>query len=396
MLQALWKNKMKDEKKYFCIFGGGGIRGTAYVGAVQALNELGIEIDGCAGSSVGAVFAGLYTIGYTTEELKELFYKTNFDIFRDINIDILKVFAITKGDYFQNWIKELIEKKFYGENYAEGKNPPVRFCDLDKKLVILSVNLSDSSYHEFSKECTPDVEIAYAIRASVSIPGFFKPVEYNGKYLVDGDLIKSWPLWRISKNLCPKNSKILEFRLEDNEKSTKIDSGISYINSVYNTITGFATDFIIDLYGMRDKFDYIKINSTGIGVLDFMINKEQRTHLIKEGYKTTLDYFKYEFPKKRQIIDKHYDALRAHLKEIEKYVNKKYYKMAKDRLFETLAYLCEYKKYIDLAYFEEIIDFKNLFIEAYQEKSGFFGAKHILQNSEVLSRKLAILIEKIS
>lgn len=387
---------MKDEKKYFCIFGGGGIRGTAYVGAVQALNELGIEIDGCAGSSVGAVFAGLYTIGYTTEELKELFYKTNFDIFRDINIDILKVFAITKGDYFQNWIKELIEKKFYGENYAEGKNPPVRFCDLDKKLVILSVNLSDSSYHEFSKECTPDVEIAYAIRASVSIPGFFKPVEYNGKYLVDGDLIKSWPLWRISKNLCPKNSKILEFRLEDNEKSTKIDSGISYINSVYNTITGFATDFIIDLYGMRDKFDYIKINSTGIGVLDFMINKEQRTHLIKEGYKTTLDYFKYEFPKKRQIIDKHYDALRAHLKEIEKYVNKKYYKMAKDRLFETLAYLCEYKKYIDLAYFEEIIDFKNLFIEAYQEKSGFFGAKHILQNSEVLSRKLAILIEKIS
>lgn len=147
---------------------------------------------------------------------------------------------------------------------------------------------------------------------------------------------------------------------------------------------------------MRDKFDYIKINSTGIGVLDFMINKEQRTHLIKEGYKTTLDYFKYEFPKKRQIIDKHYDALRAHLKEIEKYVNKKYYKMAKDRLFETLAYLCEYKKYIDLAYFEEIIDFKNLFIEAYQEKSGFFGAKHILQNSEVLSRKLAILIEKIS
>ncbi len=387
---------MKDEKKYFCIFGGGGIRGTAYVGAVQALNELGIEIDGCAGSSVGAVFAALYTIGYTTEELKELFYKTNFDIFRDINIDILKVFAITKGDYFQNWIKELIEKKFYGENYTEGKNPPVRFSDLDKKLVVLSVNLSDSTYHEFSKECTPDVEIAYAIRASVSIPGFFKPVEYNGKYLVDGDLIKSWPLWRISKNLCPKDRKILEFRLEDNEKSAKIDSGISYINSVYNTITGFATDFIIDLYGFRDKFDYIKINSTGIGVLDFMINKEQRSKLIEEGYKTTHDYFKYEYPKKRQVIDGHYGTLRAHLKEIEKFVNKKYYKLAKDRLFETLAYLCEYKKYIDLAYFEEIIEFKNSFTTSYQEKSGLFGARHTLQNAEYLSKKLASLISKIS
>ncbi|MBR1977127.1 patatin-like phospholipase family protein [bacterium] len=387
---------MKEEKKYFCIFGGGGIRGTAYVGAVQALSELGIEIDGCAGSSVGAVFAGLWTVGYTTEELRELFYKTNFDIFRDINIDILKVFAITKGDYFQNWIKDLIEKKFYGEKYVEGKNPPVRFCDIDKKLVILSVNLSDSTYHEFSKECTPEVELAYAIRASVSIPGFFKPVEYNGKYLVDGDLIKSWPLWRISENLCPKNRKILEFRLEDNEKSAKIDSGISYINSVYNTITGFATDFIVDLYGMRDKFDYIKINSTGIGVLDFMISKEQRSNLIENGYKTTLGYFKYEYPKKRQIIDKHYDNLQKYFKEIEKHISKKYYKAAKNKLFETFVYLCEYKKYIDLAYFEEIVDFKNLFIKSYSEKNGFFGAKYSLENQEALSEKLSNLINKIS
>lgn len=387
---------MKDDKKYFCIFGGGGIRGTAYVGAVQALNELGIEIDGCAGSSVGAVFAGLHTVGYTTEELRELFYKTNFDIFRDINIDFLKVFAITKGDYFQNWIKELIEKKFYGENYVEGKNSPVRFCDIDKKLVILSVNLSDSTYHEFSKEHTPEVEIAYAIRASVSIPGFFKPVEYNGKYLVDGDLIKSWPLWRISKNLCPEDTKILEFRLEDNEKSAKIDSGISYINSVYNTITGFATDFIIDVYGTRDKFDYIKINSTGIGVLDFMINKEQRKKLIEEGYRTTFDYFKYEYPKKRQIIDKHYRYLQKSFTEIAKSITKKYYRIAKNKLFETFTYLCEYKKYIDLAYFEEMVDYKNAFLEAYSEKSGLFGTKCSLQNPEELSKKLVDLIGKIS
>ncbi len=386
---------MKDKKKYFCIFGGGGIRGTAYVGAVQALDELEIEIDGCAGSSVGAVFAGLYTVGYNCEELRELFYKTNFDIFRDINIDILKVFAITKGDYFQNWIRDLIEKKFYGENYVEGKNPPVRFCDIDKKLVVLSVNLSDSTYHEFSKECTPEVEIAYAIRASVSIPGFFKPVEYDGKYLVDGDLIKSWPLWRISKNLCPENRKILEFRLEDNEKGAKIDSGISYINSVYNTITGFATDFIIDLYGARDKFDYIKINSTGIGVLDFMISKEQRSKLIEEGYKTTLDYFKYEYPKKRQIIDGHYYNVNKYFKEIENFLNKKYYKAAKNKLFEAFVYLCEYKKYIDLALFEEMIGFKNLFMQSYVEKSSLFGTKYTLQNPEELSKKLRDLTSKM-
>ena len=68
---------MDKSIKYNCIFGGGGIRGMCYIGAIRALKELNIEINSIAGSSVGAVFAALLASGYGEEEIKELFFDFN-------------------------------------------------------------------------------------------------------------------------------------------------------------------------------------------------------------------------------------------------------------------------------------------------------------------------------
>ena len=59
--------------KYTCFFGGGAMRGTAHVGVVKAFEELGIEVEAIAGSSVGAIVATLLAVGYTSEELRETF-----------------------------------------------------------------------------------------------------------------------------------------------------------------------------------------------------------------------------------------------------------------------------------------------------------------------------------
>ena len=101
----------KTPLKYTVIFGGGAIRGVAYIGALKALNEFDVEIGTLAGSSVGAVFAGLLAVGYKSEELKELFLNVNFDLFKDIHFGLGKEFALSKGGVFLDWLKELIEKK---------------------------------------------------------------------------------------------------------------------------------------------------------------------------------------------------------------------------------------------------------------------------------------------
>ena len=98
--------------KYNCIFGGGGVRGMCYIGALKALKELKIEINAIAGSSVGAVFAALLAAGYNEEEIKELFFDFNFNMFRDININIFNTdISFSKGEIFLDWLREKIGKK---------------------------------------------------------------------------------------------------------------------------------------------------------------------------------------------------------------------------------------------------------------------------------------------
>ena len=87
-------------KQYLCIFGGGAIRGLAYLGALRAMREIGINIKSFAGSSVGAVFAAYASLDYTFEEFEEIFKEVNFDLFRDVRLDLTRKFAISKGEHF--------------------------------------------------------------------------------------------------------------------------------------------------------------------------------------------------------------------------------------------------------------------------------------------------------
>ena len=57
------------DNEYFVIFGGGGVRGVSYCGAHKALIERNIDFSGYSGSSIGAVYAGLLSVGYNYKEI---------------------------------------------------------------------------------------------------------------------------------------------------------------------------------------------------------------------------------------------------------------------------------------------------------------------------------------
>ncbi len=357
---------MKNNLEYFCILGGGGIRGCSYTGVLKAIEELNLEITGWAGSSIGAVVATLYASGYTADEIDTVFKEINMDFFKDINLSLGKDFALSKGGYFYDWIKDKIESKFYGANYIKGKMPPVTFKNLDKDIVIFSVNLRYLNFYEFSKQKTPDAEIAGAVRASVSMPGLYKPVLDGKDCLVDGDLVKCAPLWRVSDTIKNIDTRILEFRLEDNETEKNISNTATYLNAVYNTISGFATDYIIDLYKDKDKFDYIKINLPDISVVDFMISADKKAEMARIGYITTKEYFETQYPKKRKHLFNTYYEIQLMLMKINNEIKNDRIKNAYIILMELMSFLCENKKFIDIKIYDKIRDFKNIFKENYK------------------------------
>jgi NTE family protein len=350
--------KNNNSLEYVCIFGGGAIRGVSYAGALKALEEIGICPKIIAGSSVGAVFASLLAVGYNANEIKEIFMQVNFELFKDIHFGFGRDFALSKGGIFLDWLKELIEKKYYGDNYQKGENLPVTFADLDKNFIVITTDLTNFKYKEFSKLETPEVEIAYAVRISSTMPGLMKPVEEDGALLVDGDLQKSLPLWRLSKNLCPENGRILEFRLEGDYEG-KGNNALNFVNTIYSCVTSIASDFIIETYGQRDKFDYIKINTGSVIIVDFNITKEKREKLAEIGYLQTIEYFNSDLKIKKKRILKYYKQLLKHIQKTKKMIFSNRIRLAREELGLLYMNITPARKYIDLKDYDLINEFKN-------------------------------------
>ena len=83
-------------------------------------------------------------------------------------------------------------------------------------------------------------------------------------------------MWRLSNSLKHSKNRILEFRLEGYYESNDI-SGIDYANAVYSCMTAYSTSFVKDIYGEKDRYDYIVLNTGNIVVVDSLVLDSLKT-----------------------------------------------------------------------------------------------------------------------
>ncbi|MDD3593987.1 MAG: patatin-like phospholipase family protein [Candidatus Gastranaerophilales bacterium] len=382
---------MNKDLNYLCIFGGGAVRGYAYIGVQRAFEELGIVPKMYAGSSVGAILSAFLAAGATGQDLYDIFSEVNYELFRDINLSFSPTFSISKGGVLLDWLRNNLEKIFYKENYIKDENSPICFKDLEKDLLIITTDIKNSKPFIFSKFHTPDFEVAEAIRISGSMPGLLTPVEHEEKLLTDGDLLKSNPLWKLDKSLCPENLRILEFRLEGG-KYNKISSVFGFFNTLYNTITNCSTDFVMGLYAKQDKFDYIKIDTEDILLVNFNLSTPEKQKLIDIGYTTTMEFFNKTLPAKRTLIYEDYKALITLTGQLKDFLSGNKLTQTKNTLGEIFMLLNSQDLKIDIEIYQQLTDFKNLFLKS--RAKGFFG-NDILKDKDKLRQKLLILKKEL-
>ena len=383
----------KDENlKYTCLFGGGAVRGAAHVGVLRAFEQFGVSCDTYGGSSVGSIIAVMRAVGYSVDEIEEVFLSVNFELFRDISFGFNTKFALSKGEVFLDWIREIIEKKFYGEEYKKGENEPVKFKDIDKKLVILSTDLKNFNCQEFSTGKTPDFEIAMAVRISCCAPGLMKPVNLDDKLLVDGDLLRGKPMWSLSDCLNHANSRIIEIRLEG-EYSGEDSSPLDFVNAMYSCMTSCESNFIQSLYCDNDMYDYIVLNTGDTVVLDFNTPAEKRKKIIASGYNQTVEYFSKILPNKKRALYGVYVQILDHIRKVQEFILQKKYQAAKNRISELFILLCDVKNKIDINIYNEISKYQQILFSSV--KSGLLGLSRC-DNIDLVRAQQILLIEMLS
>ena len=196
---------LHPRKKVGLVLGGGGAKGAAEVGVLKVLEEAGIPIDYIAGTSIGAIVGGLYAIGYDVADIDSLYRNQDWLFLLSDQVKRESETFLSKEErekYIVHIPLSKERKVLLPTGYVKGQN----IFNLFSKLTVgyhqvddfsnlpipfrcVAVDLVDGKEVVFSSGSLP-----MAMRASMSIPGVFAPVEWKGKMLVDGGALNNLPV----------------------------------------------------------------------------------------------------------------------------------------------------------------------------------------------------------
>lgn len=161
------------------VLGSGGARGMAHIGAIEELIDRGYEITSIAGTSMGSMIAGMYAAG-RLQEAKEWFLQVDKQLILRMMDISLSFNSVVKGERIINELEKVV--------------PDCLIQDLPIPCSIVAADLISADEVVFKTG-----SLFNAIRASISIPLFFQPVQKGRRLLVDGGVLNPLPLNRVKR-----------------------------------------------------------------------------------------------------------------------------------------------------------------------------------------------------
>ena len=193
----------EKKPKVALVLSGGGAKGIAHIPVLQALDSLGIVPDLIVGTSMGSVVGGLYAMGYSGNDIAEIADKADWDVLLGGSIKLTNVSVEEKSEFSSYLIDLDLEK---GKPMVK----PSLLNDQNLREFLTSLTYPVYNINNFDnlpipfRAVTTDIvngkevilgegSLSLAMRASMSIPGIFKPVPYKNTLLVDGGILDNFP-----------------------------------------------------------------------------------------------------------------------------------------------------------------------------------------------------------
>ena len=188
------------------VLSGGGARGFTHVGVIKVLERLRIPIDCVVGTSMGSIVGGLYASGMSGTDIEKAFLNTDWSALGSEKVDRSQLGVTRRADDYAFPIG--LEMGFS----ADGVSLPsgvVSGGKFEQLLQTLTAHVPESIHFDVLplpfRTVATDLEsgqevviqegnLYEAIRASMSVPGLFSPIELNGRLMADGGLVKNLPV----------------------------------------------------------------------------------------------------------------------------------------------------------------------------------------------------------
>lgn len=274
------------------VLSGGGAKGIAHVGVIKALEENGIPFDYVAGTSMGAIVGSLYSCGWSPEQMMELFTSNSFHYWSTGTINRNDVYYFSSPTPSPEWVgihlnfndstnivnqiipSSLINPIPMNLEFLELYSPYTEQCDenFDNLFVPFRCVTSDI-YHKHKIVCKSG-SLGDAVRASMSFPLVFKPIEMDGVLVYDGGIYDNFPVNVMQEDFHP------DFII-----------GVSVSSADTKPIKGDVYSQLEDMIIQNNDYNLpaedgvkIQVPVLEFGVLDF----QQAQTIYDIGYKTGL------------------------------------------------------------------------------------------------------------
>lgn len=257
------------------VLSGGGAKGLAHIAVIKALEENGIPIDYIAGTSMGAIVAGLYAAGYSTDEMEKLFRSEQFKFWSTGQIQEQYRYFYRNLEEDPTWLELDLTKKEDRLKILPPTNLiPEKQMDFAFMEMFSSANAIDRG--DFDKLFVPffcittDIynnkelvlrngDLGEAIRGSMTFPLYFKPIEINGALVFDGGIVDNFPVQRMKELFHP--DIIIGHNVANNPRKPDPDDVMAQIENMIMQKTVYRID-------PKDGI-LMQTNFTNVGLLDF-------------------------------------------------------------------------------------------------------------------------------
>ena len=205
---------VKSRPKIGLVLSGGGAKGAAHIGVLKYIEEAGIPIDYIAGTSMGAIIGGLYSLGYSSDDILDLISNVDWDKLISNKVDRVKTSYSSKLDsrtqsiiipFSVNTGQEELQYRSFknslptgivsGDNLINlfnslsvGYSDPVDFNNLPIPFLCIATNLINGEAKVLDNGI-----ISKSLRASMAIPILFDPVNIDDNIYADGGLVNNFP-----------------------------------------------------------------------------------------------------------------------------------------------------------------------------------------------------------